>query len=215
MKKILLLVIIAGAALASCTKKSDDPVPSGTNAADTAVTIMGTTYPIIKIGSQSWTAVNYNGPGGVFNTGTTQKTQLNGKLYTPEEALKITLPAGWRIPTYNDYANMLIARGATKDDDGNYEAGLNVVQSLMAESGWTEGGGNNYSRFNALPTGFYHLGAIFGTDNGASFLHSFTPGAEPDAAFTIGPGPNGQPFIYLGLVLIDGDRCSIRFVKNN
>ena len=214
MKKILPLVVIWIAVLVSCAKKSD-VTPINAGADTTTVTIMGTKYPVVKIGSQSWTAVNYNGPGGFFNTGNVQQTVLDGKLYSPQEAAQITLPAGWRIPTYDDYLNMLIARGATQNSDGSYTAGLNVIHSLMAEDGWSEGGGNDYSKFHALPTGFYHLGYIYGTGNGASFLHSFSLGAEPSAAFTIGPGPNGQPFIYLGLVLIDGDRCSIRFVKDN
>jgi hypothetical protein len=85
----------------------------------------------------------------------------------------------------------------------------------MSTTGWSEGGGNNYSRFNALATGFYHLNVFYGSGNGASFLHSLTMNAEPDRAFTIGPGPTGQPFIYLGLILIDGDACSLRFVKDN
>ncbi|HEX3385768.1 MAG TPA: FISUMP domain-containing protein [Mucilaginibacter sp.] len=215
MKKILLLVVISSALL-SCSKKST-PVPStsSVNDAGQPITIMGTAYPVVKIGNQSWTSINYNGPGGLFNTGNPQQTVLDGKLYSSEEAAQIPLPGGWRIPTYNDYLNLLIAHGATKNSDGTYSFGLSVAHSLMTENGWSEGGGNKYSKFNALPTGFYHLGAIYGTGNGASFLHSFTPGAEPDAALTIGPGPDGQPFIYLGLVLIDGDRCSIRFVKDN
>jgi uncharacterized protein (TIGR02145 family) len=213
MKKILLLAAVISA-LSACSTKHNDPIPSAPKT-DTTVTIMGTAYPVVQIGGQSWTAVNYNGPGGIFNTGNVFQTALDGKLYSSEEAAQITLPAGWRIPAYKDYSNLLIARGATKNDDGTYTAGMNVIRSLMAETGWSEGAGNDYSKFHALPTGFYHLGNIYGTGNGASFLHSLTPGAEPDAAFTIGPGPDGQPFIYLGLILIDGDRCSIRFVKDN
>ncbi|MBS1525456.1 MAG: hypothetical protein JST19_07395 [Bacteroidetes bacterium] len=214
MKKLTLLLIAVAIGLLSCTKKGVDPAPVN-SATDTVVTIGGGAYPVVRIGSQSWTAVNYTGPGGVFNSGNPLETPLDGKLYTPAEAAQINLPAGWHIPTYNDYLNLLIARGATKESDGTYTAGLNVAQSLMAESGWSEGGGNNYSKFNALPTGFYHLDVFYGSGNGASFLHSLTAGTPPDEAFTIGPGPDGQPFIYLGLTLIDGDRCSIRFVKNN
>ena len=216
MKKILLLVAGAIAVFTSCTQKNNDPTPaSGKIGTDTAVTIMGISYPVVQIGSQSWTSVNYRGPGGIYNTGSGNQDVLQGKLYTPLEATQITLPTGWRIPTYGDYLALLISRGATKNDDGTYSASLPVAQSLMSTTGWSEGGGNNYSRFNALPTGFYHLDVFYGSGNGASFLHSLTAGSSPDLAFTIGPGPTGQPFIYLGLVLIDGDACSIRFVKDN
>ncbi|HVV54515.1 MAG TPA: FISUMP domain-containing protein [Mucilaginibacter sp.] len=215
MKKLSILFVSVIVTLLSCSKNNDNPSPNNSASTADSVTINGVVYPVVKIGNQSWTAVNYSGPGGVFNTGNTLQTPLDGKLYTPVEAMQISSPAGWRIPTYNDYLNMLITRGATKNDDGTYSAGLNVAQSLMSVTGWSEGGGNNYSKFNALPTGFYHLDTYFGTGNGASFLLSATAGTEPDYALTIGPGPNGQPFIYLGIVLIDGDRCSLRFVKDN
>jgi uncharacterized protein (TIGR02145 family) len=216
MKKVFTLVIIAITVLTSCSKKNNDPIPTNLKSADSTVTIAGDVYPVVQIGSQKWTSVNYRGPGGIFNTGFMGSDAfLHGKLYTAEEAVQVVLPAGWRIPTYDDYLAMLITRGAKQNSDGSYSANLAVTQSLITNSGWEEGGGNNYSGFSALPTGFYHLDTFYGTGNGASFLHSITPGAPPDFGFTIGPGPNGQPFIYLGVVLLDGDRCSLRFVKGN
>ena len=214
MRKVLLLMVATTVVWSSC-KKHDAITPLNPANADSVVTIMGTTYPVVKIGSQSWTAINYSGPGGIYNTGSGELSTLNGKLYTPQEAHQIVLPAGWRIPTYNDYLTLLITRGAIKNDDGSYSAGLVVAHSLMSATGWAEGGGNNYSYFNALPTGFYHLQAFVGSGNGASFLHSTTVGAEPDQGFMIGPGIDGQPMIFLGIYLVDGDACSLRFVKDN
>ncbi|HZX57118.1 MAG TPA: FISUMP domain-containing protein [Mucilaginibacter sp.] len=216
MKKLSILVLIGVSIFVSCTKKNSDPVPNpGKNGADTSVTITGMTYPVVQIGSQTWTAVNYNGPGGIFNTGNVIENAQDGKLYTPLEASQIILPKGWRIPTYDDYLTLLITRGATKNSDGSFSANVAVAESLMDNIGWSEGNGNNYSKFRALPTGFYHLEQYYGTGNGASFLHSFAPGTPPDEAFTIGPGPDGNPFIFLGINLLDEDRCSIRFVKDN
>jgi uncharacterized protein (TIGR02145 family) len=216
MKKLPILFAFFAVVVLSCTKKNDNPSPNNTiNSADTTVTIEGTAYPVVRIGMQSWTTVNYNGPGGVFNTGNVLETVLDGKLYTSDEASQITLPKGWRIPTYNDFQNLLIARGATKNSDGSYSTGLSVIQSLMAQTGWAEGGGNNYSKFNALATGFWHLDTFYGTGNGAAFLHSAYSGTPPDNAFTIGPGADGQLFSDLGLTLLDDDRCSIRFVKDD
>lgn len=215
MKKLSYFVLTCVTVLMSC-KQKNDPGPSANNInADTAITISGIAYPVVQIGSQSWTSVNYNGPDGVFNTGNVIQNPQDGKLYTSLEASQITLPAGWHIPTYDDYLTLLITRGATKNSDGSYSTNLAVAHSLMNETGWSEGGGNNYSKFTALPTGFYHLGQYYGTGNGASFLLSALPGTPPDQALTIGPGPNNQPFIYLGVILFDDDRCSIRFVKNN
>jgi len=216
MKKVFTLVIIAVTALLSCSKKNNDPTPVNLKDADSTVTIAGEVYPVVKIGSQKWTSVNYRGPGGIFNTGFLNGNNvMHGKLYTPAEAAEVVLPTGWRIPTYDDYLTMLITKGAKQNSDGSYSANLAVAQSLITSEGWEEGGGNNYSGFSALPTGFYHLENFYGTGNGASFLHSLTAGAAPDFGFTIGPDQNGQPFIYLGIVLLDGDRCSIRFVKDN
>jgi uncharacterized protein (TIGR02145 family) len=215
MKKLSLIVLAGITILMSCKQQHDNPVPTlSKTGADTSVTIAGVAYPVVQIGSQSWTSVNYNGPEGLFNTANTIKNVENGKLYTPLEASQIALPKGWHIPTYDDYLTLLITKGAKKNSDGSYSTNLAVAQSLMNETGWSEGGGNNYSQFAALPTGFYHLGQLYGTGNGASFLLSALPGTPPDRAFTIGPGPNGEPFIYLGIVLLDEDRCSIRFIKN-
>ena len=216
MKKVFTLVIIVVVAFLSCSKKNNDPIPVNLKPADSTVTIAGDVYLVVKIGTQIWTAANYRGPGGIFNTGYMDRYNVqHGKLYTPQEATQVVLPSGWRIPTYDDYLTMLITRGAKQNSDGSYSATLAVAQSLMATSGWEEGGGNNYSGFTALPTGFYHLDNFYGTGNGASFLHSALAGTSPDLGFTIGPGPNGKPFIYLGIVLLDEDRCSLRFVKDN
>jgi uncharacterized protein (TIGR02145 family) len=219
MKKLFPLVIITIIAFASCKKNGNEPRPAGpgTSAADTnSVMVSGTAYPTVHIGGKTWTSLNYNGPGGLYNTAYAEwGGEIHGKLYTPEEAAQIVLPAGWRIPTSKDYLSLLIARGATLNSDSTYSTSLAVVQSLMTPTGWQESGGNNYSGFSAVPTGFYHQETFYGTGNGASFLHSITPGAEPDLAFTIGPGLNGQPLIFLELYLVEGDRCSLRFVKDN
>jgi uncharacterized protein (TIGR02145 family) len=216
MKKVFTLVIIATIAFSSCSKKNNDPVPLNLKSADSTITIAGDVYPVVKIGTQTWTSVNYRGPGGLFNTGYLDEYNLqHGKLYTSQEASQITLPAGWRIPTYDDFLILLITRGAKQNSDGSYSANLAVAQSLMATAGWSEGGGNNYSGFTALPTGFYHLDNFYGSGNGAAFFHTAIAGTPPNFGFTIGPGPNGIPFIYLGIVLLDEDRCSIRFVKDN
>jgi uncharacterized protein (TIGR02145 family) len=216
MKKFTFLVWISVAALMSCKRNYVNPgSASGKTGTDTSVTVTGMAYPVVQIAGQTWTAVNYNGPGGIFNTGNVIENPQDGKLYTPLEASQIALPKGWRIPTYDDYLALLIARGATKNADGSFLANVAVAESLMDNIGWSEGNGNNYSKFKALPTGFFHLDQYYGTGNGASFLHSFAPGTAPDEAFTIGPGPDGHPSIFLGIVLLDDDRCSIRFVKDN
>jgi hypothetical protein len=106
MKKVFTLVIIATVVLLSCSKKNNDPIPLNLKSADSTVTIGGDVYPVVKIGTQTWTSVNYRGPGGIFNTGYMDTYNVqHGKLYTPQEANQIILPAKWRLPTYDDYLN--------------------------------------------------------------------------------------------------------------
>src|SRR5882757_7156132 len=135
MKKVFTLVLIAVTALLSCSKKNNEPAPVNLKSADSTVTVAGEVYPVVKIGSQKWTSVNYRGPGGIFNTGfLSGDNVMHGKLYTTEEAGQSVLPAGWTIPTYDDYLAMLITKGAKQNSDGSYSADLAVAQSLITSS---------------------------------------------------------------------------------
>ncbi|MGZ3751571.1 MAG: hypothetical protein ACXVAU_09875, partial [Mucilaginibacter sp.] len=91
MRKLLFLVIIANAGFLSCTKVPLDTSLGLRKGTDTAVTISGVVYPVVQIGSQSWTSVNYRGPGGIYNIDYIEKDSLaHGKLYTPLEGSQIT-----------------------------------------------------------------------------------------------------------------------------
>jgi len=79
MKKLLILTLVASATLFSCSKSSNTK-PTTAN----TVTINGTAYNTVTIGTQTWTAVNYNGAGGVnYNNSTTNNLNRISR-YTSE-----------------------------------------------------------------------------------------------------------------------------------
>jgi uncharacterized protein (TIGR02145 family) len=219
MKKLLFAVIIAGTVFLSCKKQelilaTTNIIHKGT---DTAVTISGTVYPVVQIGSQSWTSVNYRGPGGIYNNLYVETDSLgHGKLYTPRDGSRIVLPIGWHVPTLNDFITFMQALGATQGSDGNYSLTQSQIHTMMAKKGWTQGGGTNACGFNILPMGFYSPPDFYGTYNSASFLESSAiSGLPEDLAFMIGPGATGNLLIFPSVAILDNSRCSIRFGKNN
>jgi len=211
MKKLLYLACIAVTALAGCSKSSNPPLTP----LPTSVTINGTAYPIVLINGQTWTTVNYNGPGGVNYDDSLVNTPADGKLYTVAEAQAINLPAGWHLPTAADYNQMLQSLGGNElGTTGNYSVTQNVAVQLMSTTGWTGTEGNDNIGFNARPVGYY-------SGPGAQFERAGT-----DAFFIIDTSPANSTIplsldVSLNQTAVnhysDGtdNRMSVRFVKDN
>lgn len=198
MKSILALTLIAGITLASCSKKSNTPKPQANN----TVTINGTAYTTVKIGSQTWTAVNYNGAGGLNYNNSDTNIPANGKLYTLAEAKAIAIPDGWRLPTQDDYTTLLASSSAF---------------GLMAKTSWTIGGGTNSSSFNALAVGYNHHDAFDGAGTDAVFITTSELADYPGipASFNIYQDGSTTTAILTDIVVGVTDRASIRFIKSN
>jgi uncharacterized protein (TIGR02145 family) len=149
---ILVLSAVMLLIVASCSKSNDPPEQEQSK---NEITINGTAYPIISIGTQTWTTVNYNGIGGVnYNDGANDPRV--GKLYSFTEVKAITgLPTGWRIPTEADVKTLMAIAG-TKLDGNNLYTDATASQKLMATTGWTNAAltGNNSSGLNLIPTGY-------------------------------------------------------------
>jgi uncharacterized protein (TIGR02145 family) len=197
MKKLLILTLVASATLFSCSKSSNTK-PQSTN----TVTINGTAYNTVTIGTQTWTTVNYNGAGGVNYNNSTTNNPTYGKLYTLAEAEAITVPTGWSLPTQNDYTTLLASSSTL---------------GLMAKTSWTTSEGTNASSFNALAVGYYNQSSFYGAGTDAVFLTSSILTAYPGipASFDIYQDGSTTSAILTDDVVSVTDRASIRFVKNN
>jgi len=117
---------------------------------DNVVEIQGTEYPTIKIGTQTWTALNYSGTGGIPFSGAVAKPEY-GRYYTFAELNSITLPDGWRIPTMQDYIDLAEANGIAMAD---YRPHAEKIKSLTSKTNWKNIPGTNISGFNAHPAGY-------------------------------------------------------------
>ncbi len=212
MKKLPFVCILAIAAFTSCSKKSN---PNPKQPAPTSVTISGTSYSTVVIGNQTWTAVNYNGPGGVnYNNGANDPAY--GKLYTFPEIQAVTLPSGWRLPTADDFNNLLIGFGGTKQSSGNYAVNQSAALKLMSTTGWTTTNGNNQTGFNALPAGYFDGANLFeylGTQT--FFMIDIPSGQNPyiPLSFSVAPLQTTVDYFFNGFGNYYHE--SVRFVKDN
>jgi len=220
MKKILYQALVVAIAFTfiGCSKSSSSPQP-------VSVLVEGTVYPTVVIGSQTWTSLNYNGPGGENYNNSTTNIPLFGKLYTLEEARAIPLPKGWELPTAADYNLLLKNAGGvpqTRDVNGvtvissNYMVGSFSAVELMSTSRWQGTNGNNQLGFNAQPAGdgaadtqnFYSLysSAFF-------IVNDFTANNSHYLAVQISCSPPQAAISDYDLGI--DFRGSVRFVKNN
>jgi len=200
MKKILCLALSATILLASCSKKADVTPTQNTD----KVTINGSDYATVKIGTQTWTAVNYNGSGGVNYNGSTTNDAVNGKLYTIAEAKAIALPTGWRLPTSDDFTKL-------------YTAQSSDAKALMAKTTWATANGTNTSGFNAVAAGYYSNSKYDGTGTDATFITSSTLVQYQGipASFNIFQENGTTSATLSDMVKLSTDRGSLRFVKDN
>ncbi len=213
----LSLVIIAAVAIGSCSKKTENVIPSVR-----VVNINGSGYPIVVIGTQTWTAANYNGPGGINYDDSTINIPTNGKLYTLVEANAITLPPGWRLPSRDDFNNLLSSIGVAQPPKGSNSSVVATgtpVYELMSKAGWTTQLGNNSIGFNAIPVGYYSRGyyaaqAFQGKGIDALFISSSNFNGTP-LSFDIEQYPTSNSAYMNNFIVLWNDRGSIRFVKDN
>ncbi|GAB3709339.1 hypothetical protein GCM10027592_45410 [Spirosoma flavus] len=126
---------------------SKTPITSGSS-----VKIGDLYYPTINIGNQEWMATNYAGAGSLKESAKPQY----GTFLAYADLKNIPLPAGWRIPTQQDYVKLLKSQGLTVYDwgtDGDDVSSKRLLGQLMATDAWTkkDGYANNKSGFNAIP----------------------------------------------------------------
>lgn len=151
MKLLSLAALLVILFLSSCSK-TGSPTPAPTNIGH--VIINGSTYPTIIIGSQTWTSLNYVGGTGALAT----SDPAYGNYYTLDQAMQITLPTGWRIPTRADYNTLLAKFTAAKNAAGDYVGDITTAMALADTAHFHSlGTPNNSSGFSAYPGGDYDL----------------------------------------------------------
>lgn len=126
---------------------STTPITTGTS-----VRIGSLYYPTVTIGGQEWLATNYAGPGSLNER---NKPQY-GTFLEYADLAKIPLPTGWRIPSRQDYIELLESQGLTVYDWGTNGEDIpskRLLGQLMATDAWKkkDGYANNKSGFNAMP----------------------------------------------------------------
>ncbi|WP_148661181.1 FISUMP domain-containing protein [Flavisolibacter tropicus] len=208
MKFFYVVVLSAVASLYSC-KKDDKDQPNPTPTEPTVVSIGGREYPIVKIGTQSWTGVNYNGAGGsYFNE--VSPVVVYGKLYTYTEAMAVTPPAGWHLPSQADYVKLLESQGATFTDGKTTQ--VDAIKKITSVSGWAGGfQGTNTSTFNAFPAGYY-TGTSFSYEGTLTIFWTSSKVIGTNTPYFLSVGSTEASF-YADAVTTQ--RFSLRFVKDN
>jgi len=117
----------------------------------------GNVYRTVKIGNQVWMAenLNYSIDGSWCYDNDDANGKKYGRLYT-WNAAKAACPAGWRLPTRQEWDKLVLTVG------GSSIAG----KKLKAADGWKEGGGNGADEygFSARPGGYrgYGSSSFFG-----------------------------------------------------
>jgi len=211
MKPITYITFLLAIIFTACSKKNTkvDVDPGG------PVTINGTSYPTVKIGSQTWTSVNYNGPGGMNYNGTANDP-VYGKLYTYTEAEAISLPAGWHLSTESDFTTLFSALGVAPAPTGQnfYLLPISLGQQLMSTTTWYNPIGNNNTGFNAVAAGI----AIGGFANYKQFIAEFLTSSKfpngNNVSFAIDEHISPTVVYLNSLAATDVDGGSVRFVKN-
>jgi uncharacterized protein (TIGR02145 family) len=215
MKLNLTLIIAVCIGVSSCHKNDNMPKPpvQKTSGASTPVTVDGVSYPTAIIGTQTWTTMDYKGTGAlVFSF-----FKDTAYLYTYPKAMNITPPAGWRLPTAEDFSVLCTYLGGIPDNRG-YGTVTGAQTEQLTTSDWEEVAGNNKTLFGAKPVGVFFSSIPVYNGGGVEVGYwSTTPlGTEQLCFFMSIIGTTGAFYQYGSLQnSLPTDAYSIRFVKDN
>lgn len=204
-RAVLSLIFMTLLGIVSCKGPADPgdlPIPQLTS-----VSISGTNYPVLTIGNRVWTTVNYNGPGGLPYKGGTEKPEY-GRYYTVEEVKTTTLPAGWRLPTMQDYIALAESQGVVFTN--NRATRQQAVRALASTTNWRTASGTNSSGFNAPPAGYI----LQNSEPEEGYISEFW--TADSSTISIQGGANGDAHSLMFYKNSDYElyRFNIRFVKD-
>lgn len=124
--------------------------------------IVGNSY----VGYQTWASKNYDVYGVCYNYNESNRATY-GALYTWSQLDTLTIPSGWRIPTYQDFEDLYgILAWDAYYEHGDYVSCVgcdSVMGGMLKETGtthWTSPNVNAYDDygFTGLPAGYYSGG---------------------------------------------------------
>jgi len=118
----------------------------------------GNTYRTVKIGTQTWMAenLNFKMKGSYCYKDEESYCQKYGRMYGWEDAMK-ACPAGWRVPSEEDWDILAVAVGGKLWVDGNQYYWRYAGTRLKSTTGWQDrenggsGNGTDDFGFSALP----------------------------------------------------------------
>ncbi|GBU24341.1 hypothetical protein R83H12_00969 [Fibrobacteria bacterium R8-3-H12] len=120
-------------------------------------------YITVEIGTQTWFQENLKYGDGVCN-GNDPSCEY-GKLYKWAMADTVC-PAGWKLPTLEDWETLMYFVDGKQSSPGTYEDGDIASETaglhLKAASGWKSGNGDDKHCFMALPGGDGNSNGTFG-----------------------------------------------------
>lgn len=140
----------------------------------------GQSYDVVEIGGKTWMAENLNfdmaATGASENSasfcpeGDSRNCSKYGRLYT-WEAAQNACPAGWRLPTREEFESLVAAAG----NGSAAKAGA----ALKATSGWfKKGNGTDEVGFAALPAGYHSSDEKF--DGIGGYAYFWSSATDPD-----------------------------------
>ena len=126
----------------------------------------GQEYKIVKIGNQLWTAENMDfyvqGNSWYYNNDSIKNHSI-GRFYTFQSA-KESCPIGWHLPTDNEWKEMEIQIGLSKNDVDAYNLPGTTEGGKLKAIGFEHWNSPNQDATNS--TGFSALGCGFRNSNG-------------------------------------------------
>jgi len=144
----------------------------------------GQIYRTVVIGRQRWMAENLNfatDSSACYDNADSNCTKY-GRLYNWNDAMT-ACPAGWRVPSDEDWDSLALAVGGQRVEDGDGDYNWEIAgKKLKSTTGWVgsvSGNGTDDFGFSALPGGYDNSGGNFNnagyggywwsaTENGAS-----------------------------------------------
>jgi len=85
-------------------------------------------------------------------------------------------PKGWKIPSGNDWQNLVTALGGF----------TGLTEKLKSQTLWKNGGGNNSSGFNALPAGEFYFDFTSKGEVSTWWANTLEPDGNPEIALING-----------------------------